>query len=380
MVSLCIAVSLSVPVQGRERGRRDGGTGSTAGGTGPDPAGSGPDRVCGNRAGPAGDYLCVADRSRRDVVVVVYDGAVLLDVAGPLQVLNGAGGYRVRLASPDGRPVRTDVGVPLPVDVALARIRDPVDTVLVAGRPIPVHTDPPAVVVDEVRRIGGSARRVASVCTGALVLAEAGLLAGRRATTHWAACADLGRFPRIAVRPDAICVRDGSVLTSAGVTAGIDLALALVAEDLGLDRARTVAKYLLVFLRRPGGQAQFALAGPAPRDPALRQVVDAVRARPADAHGLAAMASRAAVSERHLARLFRRDLGTTPARYVEQVRVQAARARLDSGTAGLTAVAHECGFGSAETMRRAFLRVTGVTPAAYRRRFAAARVPGRVAR
>ncbi|WP_239152898.1 GlxA family transcriptional regulator [Virgisporangium aliadipatigenens] len=312
----------------------------------------------------------MARQPAHDVVVVVHDGVVLLDVAGPLQVLGVAGGYRVRLASPGGRPVLTDVGVRLRADVALARVTAPVDTLLVVGRPFPAHTGAPAAVVDGVRRLGASAARVASVCTGALVLAGAGLLDGRRATTHWAACAELARFPRVAVRPDAICVRDGAVLTSAGVTAGIDLALALVSEDHGLDRARTVAKYLLVFPHRPGGQAQFGAAGPEPRDPALRRVLDAVRERPSDGHGLAAMAVRAAVSERHLTRLFRRELGTTPARYVEHARVRTAQALLDTGAATLTAVAHRCGFGSAETMRRAFLRVVGVTPTAYRRRFA----------
>ncbi|MEV0398169.1 GlxA family transcriptional regulator [Polymorphospora rubra] len=316
--------------------------------------------------------------NRRDVVLVVYDGTVVLDVAGPLQVLNGAGGYRTQLASPDGRSVHTDVGVRMDVDVALPDVDGPVDTLLVAGYPTGAGGRPPAILVEQVRRIGRRARRVASVCTGALVLAEAGLLAGRRATTHWAACDDLAaRFPGVSVQPDAICVRDGPVLTSAGVTAGIDLALALVTEDLGVDRARTVAKYLVVFLQRPGGQAQFDMAGvrPATRDPVLRRVLDAVAARPSDEHSLAAMAARAAVSERHLTRLFRRETGTTPARYVEQVRVHTAQTLLDAG-GGLTSIARTCGFGSAETMRRAFLRVAGVTPATYRRRFGTHELPG----
>ncbi|MEV7231994.1 DJ-1/PfpI family protein [Polymorphospora sp. NPDC051019] len=320
----------------------------------------------------------MAEDNRREVVLVVYDGAVVMDVAGPFQVLDGAGGYRIRLASPDGRSVRTDVGVRMDVDVALPEVHGPVDTLLVAGYPTAAGSRPPTTLVEQVRRLGRRARRVASVCTGALVLAEAGLLEGRRATTHWAACDELAaRFPRVAVRPDAICVRDGPVLTSAGVTAGIDLALALVAEDLGADRARTVAKYLVVFLRRPGGQAQFDMAGvrPATRDPVLRRVLDAVAAQPSGEHSLAAMAARAAVSERHLTRLFRRETGTTPARYVERVRVHTAQNLLDAGRGGLTSIARTCGFGSAETMRRAFLRVAGVTPATYRRRFGAHEVP-----
>ncbi|MFI7648419.1 GlxA family transcriptional regulator [Micromonospora sp. NPDC049460] len=307
----------------------------------------------------------------REVFLVVYDGAVLLDVAGPLQVLSGSGGYRTRLVSPDGRPVRTDVGVWMGVDLALPEVRTPVDTLMVAGCPTTAGNRPPATVVEQVRRIGRSARRVASVCTGALVLAEAGLLEGRRATTHWAACGDLAaRFPRVAVRPGVTCVRDGPYLTWAGMTAGIDLALALVAEDLGVDRARTVAGHLVVFLHRPGGQAQRDLPGPGPaRGPVLRRVLDAVEARPSAEHSLATMAARAAVSERQLTRLFRRELGTTPARYVELIRVHAARELLETGDAGVTSVARLCGFGSAETMRRAFLRVVGVTPTTYRRRF-----------
>ncbi|MEW2377447.1 DJ-1/PfpI family protein [Micromonospora sp. NPDC047812] len=325
----------------------------------------------------------MAAENGHEIVLVVWDGAVLLDVAGPVQVLNGSGGYRTRLASPDGRPVHTDVGVPLGVDLALPEVRTPVDTLMVAGYGTKAGHRPPVAVVEQVRRIGLAARRVASVCTGALVLAEAGLLEGRRATTHWAACAELAaRFPRVAVQPDAICVRDGPVATSAGVTAGIDLALALVAEDLGVDRARTVAKHLVVFLQRPGGQAQFDApgAGPAPREPVLRRVLDAVVAEPSADHSLAAMAARAAVSERHLTRLFRRGTGTTPARYVERMRVHAARALLETGNAGVASIARACGFGSAETMRRAFLRVAGVTPAEHRRRFRGQEEPGAAVR
>ena len=308
----------------------------------------------------------------REVVLVVYDGVVVMDLAGPLQVLHGAGGYRVRLASPDGRAVDTDAGVRVDVALALPEIRWPVDTLLVAGCSPRSGRQVPAGLAGQVRRISGQARGVASVCTGALVLAEAGLLDGRRATTHWAACGDLAaRFPEVTVAADAIWIRDGPVLTSAGVTAGIDLALALVTEDPGAVRARTVARHLVVFLQRPGGQAQYsAPAGRVtPRDPVLRRVLDEVQARPADGHRLSALAGRAAVSERHLTRLFRREIGTSPARYVEQVRVGNARRLLEEGTASVASVARDCGFGSAETMRRAFLRVVGVTPADYRRRF-----------
>jgi transcriptional regulator GlxA family with amidase domain len=312
----------------------------------------------------------VAADEAREIVLVVCDGVVVMDLAGPLQVLHSAGGYRVRLASPDGRAVRTDVGVRMEAAPALPDIRWSVDTLLVAGYSPRSGGGIPA---GWARQVSGWARRVASVCTGALVLAEAGLLDGRRATTHRAVCEDLAtRFPHVAVQPDAIWVRDGPVLTSAGVTAGIDLALALVAEDLGADRARSVARHLVVFLRRPGGQTQFNASTDrgSPHDPILRRTINEVRTRPEADHSLLAMAARAAVSERHL-RLFRREMDTTPARYVEQIRVHKARKLLEVGAAGVVSIAHHCGFGSSETMRRAFLRALGVTPSEYRRHFQA---------
>jgi transcriptional regulator GlxA family with amidase domain len=310
---------------------------------------------------------------QRDVVVVVCDGTVLLDVTGPVQVFTGAGGYRTRLASLDGRPVRTDTGIVLNADLALYEVDSPVGTLVVPG-PTPDLLDgvPPALIA-EVRRLGAAARRVTSICTGAFLLAEAGLLAGRQATTHWAMCAELtARFPDVTVQPDAIYVRDHNVMTSAGVSAGIDLALALVDEDHGPDAARTVARNLVVFLRRPGGQSQFSVWDevPPPRTPALRTVLDAVVADPAADHTLTGMAARAMVSERHLTRLFQRELGITPGWYVTRVRVQAARTLLESCDAGVETVARRSGFGSDETLRRVFLQVLGITPTAYRQRFA----------
>ncbi|WP_214412042.1 GlxA family transcriptional regulator [Sphaerisporangium fuscum] len=307
-----------------------------------------------------------------DVVVAVYDGVVLLDAAGPVQVLHGSGGYRVRLASVDGRPVRTDAGVPLGADLALGECEGPIDTLLVPGYAPPDGDRPGEAFSYLLRDIGGRARRVASVCTGALLLAEVGLLDGRRATTHWAACAELeSRFPRVTVERDAIFVRDGPVVTSAGVTAGIDLALALVEEDHGPDLARAVAKYMVVFLQRPGGQSQFSVrvAVPATRHPALRRLLDAVVADPAAEHTLAAMAAQVTVSERHLTRLFRREIGLTPGQYVERIRVEAAQALLETSAEPVASIARRCGLGSDETMRRTFLKVLGTTPTAYRQRF-----------
>ncbi|NNH73088.1 GlxA family transcriptional regulator [Nocardia uniformis] len=308
---------------------------------------------------------------RSDVVVALTDGVVLLDVAGPVQVLHWAG-RRVRFASPDGRPVRSDVGVPLGVEGTIEDFADSVDTLLVPG--IGVEEAISQDLVRSVRAVAGVARRVASICTGAFVLAEAGLLDGRRATTHWMACTDLAqRFPEIEVDPDAIFVRDGTVITSAGVTAGIDLALALVEEDEGADVARSLAKYLVVFLRRPGGQSQFSVRTGVgtPRTSGLRRVIDAVVADPSADHSLAAMAARATVGERQLTRLFRKEIGTTPAQYVERVRVEAAQRLLQTSDDPVAPIARRCGFGSEETMRRVFGKVLGTSPTDYRARFRA---------
>jgi transcriptional regulator GlxA family with amidase domain len=229
-------------------------------------------------------------------------------------------------------------------------------------------------LLHEVRRIACGARRVGSTCVGAFVLAAAGLLDGRRATTHWAFCEELGReFPNVTVEPDRLFVRAGNVFTSAGVTAGMDLALALVEDDHGVEVARAAARWLVLFMQRPGGQSQFSerLSLPAPRDSALRAVCDEIVADPSGEHSVSRMAERAALSERHFARLFIAETGTTPARFVERARVEAARYLLEAGPMSVELVAEHAGFGTAETMRRAFLRVLSVGPADYRARFGA---------
>jgi transcriptional regulator GlxA family with amidase domain len=216
-------------------------------------------------------------------------------------------------------------------------------------------------------------RRLASVCTGAFLLAEAGLLDGRRATTHWSACAALARrYPRVRVDPDPIFVRDGAVVTSAGVTSGMDLALALVEEDHGREVALGVARWLVLFLKRPGGQAQFSaqlssqLASRQPIQELQAWIVENVHRD----LSVAVLAARAGMSPRNFARVFTREVGATPALFVETARVEAARRRLEEdGGRGIEAVAAECGFGSAETLRRAFLRRLRVNPADYRARF-----------
>lgn len=250
-----------------------------------------------------------------------------------------------------------------------------VDTFLVAGGEGRRQLVEDESLLRELARIAPRARRFGSVCGGAFLLAAAGLLDGRRVTTHWAGCDGLARrHPSLTVEPDRIFVRDGEVVTSAGVTAGIDLALALVEEDHGGEVARTVARWLVVFLQRPGGQSQFSerLQAPVPAESPLRALIDGIVAEPGGDHRVSTLAQRAALSERQLSRLFLRQARTTPARFVERVRVEAARDLLEGSTLPVEAISARCGFGSAETMRRAFLRVLGVGPAEYRDRFAGA--------
>ncbi|TDD43350.1 GlxA family transcriptional regulator [Saccharopolyspora elongata] len=310
---------------------------------------------------------------RHEVVIAVYDGVQLLDAAGPLEVFDGAsrlldGRYRVRLASLGGRDVVTSSRVRLGVEVALEEITE-LGTLVVAGGEGTREAMSDAELIGQVRRLAGLAERIASVCSGAFLLAEAGLLDGRRATTHWAMCHELAAsYPAVTVEPDSIYVRDAPLVTAAGVTAGVDLALALVEDDHGAEPARTLAKWLVVFLQRPGGQSQFSVWNSAPPvgDRALRELLGDISACPAGDYSVPAMAARLAMSPRHFTRLFTREVGTSPGRYVERARVEAARALLEADRDG---VARRCGFGSAETMRRAFLRQLGVPPSAYRDRF-----------
>ena len=210
------------------------------------------------------------------------------------------------------------------------------------------------------------------MCSGAFLLAEAGLLDGRRATTHWSRCDELARrYPGVTVEPDPIFIRDGHVFTSAGVTAGMDLALALVADDLGRDAALTVARHLVLFLQRPGNQSQFSvqLASQLADRDEIRSLQQWIADHPDADCSVEALAVRASMSPRHLARVFADGVGTTPARYVEQVRLEAARRRLEESGDSIEQVATGCGFGTTETMRRVFVRHLGVPPAAYRSRF-----------
>jgi transcriptional regulator GlxA family with amidase domain len=309
------------------------------------------------------------------VLVVLYEGVRMLDVTGPLEVFavaNDHGGkYRLLTASPDGTDVRATGGLRLGADVALPDVRR-VGTLVVPGAPDWTAAVGDTELLKEIRRLSERATRTASVCAGAFPLAAAGILDGRRAVTHWSLLDTLARkYPGVSVDRDAIFVRDGRVVTSAGITAGIDLSLSLVEDDLGADVARRVAKELVVFMARPGGQSQFSvrLSAGRPRHELLRKLLDGIAEQPADDHSLTTMAARAGVSGRHLARMFRDELDTTPAGYVTRARMEAAKAMLEAGPDPLDVVARRAGLGSAETLRRVFVATLGVTPGAYRARF-----------
>ncbi|MEV5101950.1 GlxA family transcriptional regulator [Streptomyces massasporeus] len=316
----------------------------------------------------------------RTVLAVLFDDLQSLDVTGPLEVFAGAdrispGAYRIRTASLDGTPVRTTSGLTLVPDESLTGARDP-DILLVPGGPGSLRPDPR--LVDWVRERGPRAARLVSVCTGAAVLAGAGLLDGRRATTHWAYCERIAReHPAVEIDPDPVYVRDGHISTSAGVTAGIDLALALVEEDLGRDAALTIARHLVVFLRRPGNQAQFSaqLAAQTARREPLRDVQRWITDHPDADLSVDTLADRARLSPRHFARAFRAETGMTPGRYVDRVRLEHARRLLEDTAGGVEEIARTSGYGTPEAMRRAFVRTLGTPPAEYRRRFRPATTP-----
>jgi transcriptional regulator GlxA family with amidase domain len=308
------------------------------------------------------------------VVIVVFDGVTLLDVAGAGEVFVEANrfgaDYQLKIASVDGGDVTTSLGIRLGVTERISAIES-ADTVMVAGSDnLPRQAIDPA-LVEAVRSLSTRTRRIASICTGSFILAQAGLLRGRRATTHWNEAGLLGRaFRDVTVEPDAIFVRDGDVFTSAGISSGIDLALALVEQDHGAELVREVARWLVVYLKRAGGQSQFSVlieAEPPPQSP-LRAVTDAITANPSADHSVKKLAAHASLSTRQLTRLFAAELGMSPAQYVEMVRVGFARAALEDGRT-VAETAGVAGFGSTETLRRVFSSHLGISPKAYRDRF-----------
>jgi transcriptional regulator GlxA family with amidase domain len=317
------------------------------------------------------------------VVVVGHPGVLgmellgvrdMFEIASFLHVQSGEpAAYRVDVASLDGAPTDLGRGLTLGGTLALSSDREPIGTLAVIGGQFAADVAAAdTALVAAVREAAGRADRVVSTCSGAFLLAAAGLLDGRRATTHWDCARQLAeRHPAVTVEPDAIYLRDGDVWTSAGVTAAHDLVLALVEHDLGPDRALQLARYIVVPLRRPGGQTQFsvALASPPVRREPIREVQRYVLANPGADLSLGALAARAHLSTRHFARLFRAEVGMSPGCYVDRVRLEAARRGVECTDHPLAAVAADTGLGTAENLRRVFVTALGVGPADYRRRF-----------
>ncbi len=316
--------------------------------------------------------------STRRVVILAYPGIQPLDVVGPAEVFAAASGlaegaYSVDVVaqSPDPIGTRTS-GYAIAPGRTTSQVRGPIDTLIVAGGWGVLEAEKDESLIRWIRSAARRSRRVTSVCSGSFLLAAAGLLEGRTVTTHWSSCAELARrHPELTVDPNPIFVHDGDVWTSAGVTAGMDLSLALVEEDLGRDIALEVARWLVLFLQRPGGQSQFSShlsAQLAERRP-LRDLQGWIAENLDSDLRVESLAERAHMSPRNFARAFRRETGMTPAAYVETLRVERARQALEQGSEPIELVAGACGFGTPETMRRAFARRVGVSPAAYRARF-----------
>ncbi|MFD7916879.1 GlxA family transcriptional regulator [Streptomyces sp. NPDC059752] len=312
---------------------------------------------------------------RHRVVVVAYDDVELVEVACVTSAFDGANRlhasppYEVRLVTPQGRPVRCSSGLVLGAQAALERTRGPVDTLLVVGGPGHAAAAQNTRLVEHVRRLAGISHRVASVCTGASVLAATGLLDGRRVTTHWAYARNLAqRHPAVHVDAAPLYLRDEHVCTSAGVTGALDLTLAFIEEDHGPALARMLARMMVTYLQRPGNQAQISMfvGAPAPEDGTVQRTVEHITGHLDGDLSTTTLATYAGVSGRHLARLFLDHLGQTPAQFVRTARAEAASHLLVSTALPLASIARRCGFSSAETMRQLFLQHYGTTPSQHR--------------
>ncbi len=314
------------------------------------------------------------------IVVVAFPFGQILDVSGPMEVFSTASrflpipAYRTQVVSAAGGAVLSTSGMEF-LTTPIAGLAGPIDTLVVAGGRDMLEASGDEHLVRHIGRLAGSSRRVTSVCSGAFLLAAAGLLDGRRATTHWADCELLASdYPLVAVEPDSIYVRDENVWTSAGVTAGIDLALALVADDHGRQAAVEVARQLVVYLRRSGGQAQFSavLAAQASDHEPVRDVLTWLAGNLTQNLSVEALARRANLSERQFSRVFKAEVGITPAEHVEAVRMETACHLLETTLLGMDEIARTCGFGVPETMNRAFRRRLNTTPGDHRRHFGSA--------
>ncbi|MFI9271193.1 GlxA family transcriptional regulator [Kitasatospora sp. NPDC052896] len=320
----------------------------------------------------------------RHVLVIGYEQAELLDIACVVDTLSAANRlgaeppYRVQLASPNKRPIHSAGGLVLAVHTGVERVRGRLDTLVVVGGPGHAAAADDAGLVRHVAELAARSRRVASVCTGSSILAAAGLLDGRRATTHWAYARDLAdRHPAVTVDARPLYIIDGDVCTSAGVTSALDLTLALVEVDHGPELARSIARWLVTYMQRPGNQAQlsiFVTAKP-PSHQLLRETVQYITSHLDGDLTTATLATRVGVSERHLCRLFLDQLGQPPARFIRTARTEAAARLLESTSLPLATVARRCGFGSTETLRQAFQARYASAPSAHRAAFRTAHHP-----
>lgn len=315
----------------------------------------------------------------RKIAIVAYDGAKLMDIAGPLQVfsdarhVDGRPAYRVILVSEKGGPIASDTGVVLETTRLDATALYSVDTLLVSGGDFEISPTPPVSLISRLARYLERPRRLGSICTGAFVLAKLGVLDGHEVTTHWAFCEQLAReHPNVIVKPDAIFVTSGRIWTSAGVSAGIDMALAMIENDLDHQAALKVARGMVLFLKRPGGQSQFSVE--------LQRQMHDTRGRFDGLHdwmrdnldedlSVAALAEAARMSLRNFSRVYLRETGQHPARAVEKIRIEAAVRLLESADDSIQTIARRAGFGDVERMRRAFLKTYAVSPQDYRNRF-----------
>jgi transcriptional regulator GlxA family with amidase domain len=314
------------------------------------------------------------------VVLVAYPGIQSLDLVGPIEVFATANrktgfptpAYRTEIVTRTGAPAESTSGITIAADCSIDDCVGPIDTLMVVGGDGTIDAVRDEALVQWIAAAARRSRRITSVCSGAFLLARAGLLRGRRATTHWSSCDLLARTnPTTTVERDPIFVRDGNVWTSAGITAGMDLSLGLLEDDHGAEVAREVARWLVLFVQRPGGQSQFSaqLAAQQPERPVLKDLDQWITDNVAEDLTVPALARRVGMSTRNFARTFRQELGITPAAHVEALRTEAARRLLETTDRGLADIARGCGFGTVETLHRAFNRQVGVTPGAYRRRF-----------
>lgn len=327
--------------------------------------------------------LKIVMRDLKHIVIAAAEDSLLLDTAGPYEVFlqaekllkgkNDRGGYRITVASTIGsRQIALSGGLQLVSQGSVLSVKEEIDTLLIAGGGSMPDSPEKEAFVRWISETYGRVRRIGSICAGAFLLAEAGILNGRRAATHWMRCRVLSsRFPEVKVESDPIFIKDGNVYTSAGVSSGMDLALAMVEEDFGKKLALQVARQLVLFLRRPGSQSQFSAllshqeTDHAPIHETLQWIADHLH-KPLT---IDQMAGQAAMSPRNFARVFSRETGITPGKYLEKVRLEAARRRLEESRLTIEQIAEECGYGNADTMRRVFLKCIKTTPSEYRKIF-----------